>query len=187
VNDENDYLLPGQRALWLDVQLRAVPYRTGRQGLAHQRAQLPGRKSPDSDYAEATRQQRSPMIAARMGRSRKQPLRADWKDVKESVMRAAVPAKFTQHADLRALLLQTGDALLVEHTTNDNYWADGGDEIYVQLYPFWDGEDEVFAIRSAEDAGLLPNLKSVKLLYVYPGDERILEEFRQRGIAAQWL
>ena len=64
---------------------------------------------------------------------------------------------------------------------------DGGDEIYGQLYPFWDGEDEIFAIRSAEDAALLPNLKSVTLFYIYPGDERILEEFRQRGIAAQWL
>ncbi len=62
---------------------------------------------------------------------------------------------------------------------------DGGDEIYGQLCPFWDGEDETFDIRSTEDAALLPNLKSVTLFYT--GDERILEEFRQRGIAAEWL
>ena len=36
-------------------------------------------------------------------------------------------AKFTQHPQLRSLLLSTGDAELVEHTANDNYWADGGD------------------------------------------------------------
>ena len=42
-------------------------------------------------------------------------------------MRKVVLAKFTQHADLRAILLGTGDALLVEHTENDSYWADGGD------------------------------------------------------------
>ena len=62
---------------------------------------------------------------------------------------------------------------------------DGGDEIYMQIYPFWDGEDDVFNIQSAEDAASLPNLKSVTLFY--DDDERILEEFKQRGIAAQWL
>jgi ribA/ribD-fused uncharacterized protein len=42
-------------------------------------------------------------------------------------MRKAVRAKFTQHPDLRAILLGTGDARLVEHTENDSYWGDGGD------------------------------------------------------------
>lgn len=69
----------------------------------------------------------SPMIAARMGRSRSRPLRPDWEQVKDDVMRAALRAKVQQHADVRATLLQTGDALLVEHTPNDRYWADGGD------------------------------------------------------------
>ena len=36
-------------------------------------------------------------------------------------------AKFTQHSDLRATLLGTGEAKPVEHTTNDHYWGDGGD------------------------------------------------------------
>lgn len=43
-------------------------------------------KFPGSDYAEAIRQQCSPMIAARMGRSRKVSLRADWEDVKDSIL-----------------------------------------------------------------------------------------------------
>ena len=42
-------------------------------------------------------------------------------------MRAAVDAKFRQHAALRELLLATGDAKLVEHTDRDAYWGDGGD------------------------------------------------------------
>jgi ribA/ribD-fused uncharacterized protein len=66
-------------------------------------------------------------LAAELGRSRKHPLRPDWEQVKDAVMRQAVLAKFTQHADLRASLLATGDALLVEHTENDAYWGDGGD------------------------------------------------------------
>jgi ribA/ribD-fused uncharacterized protein len=42
-------------------------------------------------------------------------------------MREALWAKFTQHPELRSLLLSTGDETIVEHTENDNYWGDGGD------------------------------------------------------------
>jgi hypothetical protein len=69
----------------------------------------------------------SPMIAARMGRDRKRKLRRDWERVKVGVMREAVEAKFRQHDDLRTLLVETGDARLVEHTENDDFWGDGGD------------------------------------------------------------
>ena len=78
-------------------------------------------------YRQKVRKANSPMLAARLGRDRKQTLRRDWESVKVGMMRAAVQAKFTQHADLRALLLSTGDAKLVEHTENDDYWGDGGD------------------------------------------------------------
>lgn len=76
---------------------------------------------------EEVRKVKSPMIAARMGRDRKRPLRKDWESVKDAIMREAVLAKFTQHADLRATLLDTDDAKIVEHTENDDYWGDGGD------------------------------------------------------------
>ncbi len=84
-------------------------------------------KFAGTEFEEAIRLVKSPMIAARMGRVRSKPLRADWERVKDEVMRRAVLAKFTQHEDLRATLLATGDAMLVEHTTNDSYWGDGGD------------------------------------------------------------
>jgi ribA/ribD-fused uncharacterized protein len=76
---------------------------------------------------EEVRQAKSPMVAARMGRSRKRPLRKDWESVKDSLMHEAVLAKFTQHADLREMLLATGDRKIIEHTENDTYWGDGGD------------------------------------------------------------
>jgi ribA/ribD-fused uncharacterized protein len=76
---------------------------------------------------EEVRQARTPSDAARLGRSRRLPLRKDWEAVKDQVMLEAVRAKFTQHADLRAALLGTGEAVLVEHTENDSYWGDGGD------------------------------------------------------------
>jgi ribA/ribD-fused uncharacterized protein len=76
---------------------------------------------------EEVRMCKTPMLAARMGRDRKRPLRRDWESVKERVMLDALRAKFTQHEELRAFLLGTGEAVLVEHTANDSYWGDGGD------------------------------------------------------------
>lgn len=84
-------------------------------------------KFEDESHQEEIRTAKSPMIAARMGRDRKKPLRPDWESVKVAVMTEAVRAKFTQHDDLRDILLATGDAKLVEHTVNDSYWGDGGD------------------------------------------------------------
>lgn len=34
--------------------------------------------------------------------------------------------KFTQNPKLGQMLLKTGGSKLVEHTTKDKYWADGG-------------------------------------------------------------
>ena len=69
----------------------------------------------------------SPMKAAQLGRSRKYKLRPDWEKVKDSVMYEAVRSKFTQYKELQELLLSTGEAKIIEHTENDNYWGDGGD------------------------------------------------------------
>lgn len=66
------------------------------------------------------------MIAARMGRDRKRKLQPDWERVKISVMRQAVEAKFRQHEEFRALAARTGDAQLIEHTENDDFWATAG-------------------------------------------------------------
>jgi ribA/ribD-fused uncharacterized protein len=76
---------------------------------------------------EEIRAANTPMLAARMGRDRKRKLRRDWERVKVGIMREAVEAKFRQHKELGELLLATGDAKLVEHTENDDYWGDGGD------------------------------------------------------------
>lgn len=86
-----------------------------------------GQKFAGTRWEEVIRSEPSPMMAARRGRSRKLPLRPDWEEVKEWVMREAVYAKFNQHPELQKVLLETGDALLVEHTANDHYWGDGGD------------------------------------------------------------
>jgi ribA/ribD-fused uncharacterized protein len=80
-----------------------------------------------TEHEEKVRLCKTARQAADLGRSRKLPLRRDWESVKDQVMLEALRAKFTQHEDLRGILLGTGDALLVEHTDRDSYWGDGGD------------------------------------------------------------
>ena len=84
-------------------------------------------KFAGTEHEEAVRNAKTPSAAAKLGRSRSLPLRADWEVVKEDVMRDALRAKFDQHPKLKLLLISTGDAELIEHTRNDSYWADGGD------------------------------------------------------------
>ncbi|MDC3981502.1 NADAR family protein [Polyangium jinanense] len=81
----------------------------------------------DANVQERIRSASTPLLAARLGRDRKQRLRADWESVKVSVMRRAVEAKFRQHDDLAVLLLSTADARIVEHTDADAFWGDAGD------------------------------------------------------------
>eukprot|EP00760_Papus_ankaliazontas_P029047 PhM_4_TR4113/c0_g1_i1/m.64369/K09935/K09935; uncharacterized protein len=83
-------------------------------------------KFEGTPHYEAVRQCSTPSDCAFMGRDRSLPLRPDWEEVKEKVMFDVCLAKFTQHRELRETLLGTRDAKLVEHTTNDRYWGDGG-------------------------------------------------------------
>ena len=84
-------------------------------------------KFADLDYAERIRTAGALSTAARMGRTRVVPLRANWDRVRVDVMRRAVHAKFVQHHRLAARLRDTGDQPLIEDTVGDRSWADGGD------------------------------------------------------------
>jgi ribA/ribD-fused uncharacterized protein len=106
---------------------------------AKYRIRLKGKSWPTSEHyfqaqkfagtrhEEEIRLAPTPNKAAELGRDRKRPLRADWETIKENIMLEALRAKFTQHAPLRSLLLATGNVELVEHTSKDAYWGDGGD------------------------------------------------------------
>ncbi len=67
----------------------------------------------------------------------------------------------------------------------EELYTDGGDPIYLQVVPFWSGEDDIFNIKSADDANLLPNLKEVTIFY--DEDDSILSDFQKKGIKADWL
>ena len=66
--------------------------------------------------------QMSPIVAKRAGKT--VPLRSDWQDVKIQLMLSILFAKFTQNEDLKQLLIDTGDSLLVEgNTWHDYFWG----------------------------------------------------------------
>jgi ribA/ribD-fused uncharacterized protein len=69
----------------------------------------------------------TPREAFNYVRTHRSAVRTDWASVKDDIMLRACMAKFEQHPKLKELLLSTEDRILVEHTTNDSYWGDGGD------------------------------------------------------------
>ena len=77
------------------------------------------------EYQEEIRLAKTPEKAKNLGGSREKPIRADWDQVREDVMKKALKAKFTQNADLKAMLLSTGNRPLVEANPTDSYWGYG--------------------------------------------------------------
>ena len=90
-----------------------------------ERTEQPQSHPPHIRHAEQNRQAATPAKAKSMGRSREHPIRSDWQQVKDDVMRTAVRRKFETHARLREQLLATGDEELVENAPNDYYWGRG--------------------------------------------------------------
>lgn len=84
-------------------------------------------KFAGTPHADEVRCAPTPKRAADMGRERWRPLRPDWDEAKVEVMRRAVRAKFATHAELRAVLLATGDEDLVEDAPADYFWGCGAD------------------------------------------------------------
>ena len=84
-------------------------------------------KFPETEHCDQIRQAKTPKNAANMGRERSRPLRPDWEQVKDDIMRKAVLRKFENHAEIREILLATGDEEIVENAPGDYYWGCGKD------------------------------------------------------------
>jgi hypothetical protein len=66
----------------------------------------------------------------------------------------------------------------------DEIYMDGGNRVYLEVAPGWDGEDDLFDLRSVDDLALLPNLRKVTLM---GGTRADLEALQARGIEADFL
>ena len=79
-------------------------------------------KTASIEWQERIRRAGTPGQAKRLGR--KAPLRGDWERHKLADMAWILRLKFTQHPDLRARLLATGEEELIEgNTWNDRFWG----------------------------------------------------------------
>jgi ribA/ribD-fused uncharacterized protein len=70
----------------------------------------------------------TPAQAAALGRDRTYQVRPDWEQVKLQVMREAVLKKFLTHTDIAAILISTGNQLIVENSQTDYYWGWGEEQ-----------------------------------------------------------
>ena len=82
-------------------------------------------KFAGTPYEERVRLAKSARDAANLGRERSFPLRTDWEEVKDEVMREALRHKFSAYPALVKLLLSTGEEQLIEKTSDDHYWGCG--------------------------------------------------------------
>lgn len=82
-----------------------------------------------ADHMEKVFQAKTPREAAKLGRDRSSPLREDWEQVKDDVMKRALYAKFKQNKDILVILLSTGNKYLIEETTDDYYWGCGTEKM----------------------------------------------------------
>jgi len=83
--------------------------------------------TPDQHLMEVIRQVETPEQAAAIGRDRARTVRVDWKTAKNEVMWQGVLTKFLTHKEIQAVLLNTGEELLVENSPRDYYWGCGKD------------------------------------------------------------
>ncbi len=83
------------------------------------------------------RRQKTPDEAKGMGNDENHPARSGWHtQIKDEVMLEVVRAKFTQHPELRELLLATGAAVLAENSQKDYYWGIGDTPLQLKLWGF---------------------------------------------------
>jgi type I restriction enzyme S subunit len=76
------------------------------------------------DVQEAIIGERSPMAAKMRGKPFRSQSRQDWDEVRVSVMRWSIRVKLLQNwSRFSALLEDTGDRPIVEHSRRDRYWG----------------------------------------------------------------
>jgi hypothetical protein len=80
-------------------------------------------KFEDAKLRNEVHRAETPSQARRLGRKHRRSQRRDWHKIKVDVMRKALAAKAEQHADVRATLLVTAPARLVQRSDAGDYWG----------------------------------------------------------------
>lgn len=83
--------------------------------------------TPDAALIHQIRHAPTPEAAAALGRNPQYAPRHDWEQCKQAVMWQGVLTKFQTHRDIAQILLDTGDADIIEDSPVDYYWGCGAD------------------------------------------------------------
>ena len=101
-----------------------VSFRTAEQYIMYRKCLTFG----DTVTAEKLLSSDSPKEQKALGREAAGYIDSVWAGIRQTVAIRGLYAKFSQDAELKRLLLGTGDAVLVECTSNDRIWACGLDK-----------------------------------------------------------
>jgi ribA/ribD-fused uncharacterized protein len=81
----------------------------------------------NTEYFEMIRQTNTAKEAAKIGRNRDLPIIKNWDNIRISIMKKALLAKFQQNIFIQQKLLETNDMNLIENAPRDYFWACGLD------------------------------------------------------------
>ena len=99
----------------------------------------------DADIEKKIMKTSSPKSVKAYGRKVKNFKKEEWDEKKDSIMKTALRAKFTQHPELRKKLLDTKTAPLGEANPRDKYWgiATGADTAKAKVPSKWPGKNKM--------------------------------------------
>ena len=103
------------------MEIHAKKYNSVEQYMMYQKALIFG----DDEIAHEIMQTHSMSKIKALGRRVRNYDDKKWNEVRYDVVLTAVRAKFTQHKDLKRVLLETGDAEIVEASPYDRIWGIG--------------------------------------------------------------
>lgn len=116
--DENKYLSNMYEA---PIQVDGITFPTVEHYFQWSKAKMFGDGEIESKILKTS----SPKSVKNYGKKVKDFKEEEWNAKKENIMRIAVKAKFTQHAELRKKLQDTGSKPLAEANPRDKYWGIG--------------------------------------------------------------
>lgn len=122
-NDEGVFFKSNWPSQWFicDFVLDGISYNCCEKRMMHQKAILFG----DLETAELILKEDDPKEHKKFGRLVKNFCPEEWNAVADDVVFNANLAKFSQNEDLKKLLLDTGDKIIVECAPYDAIWGNG--------------------------------------------------------------
>jgi ribA/ribD-fused uncharacterized protein len=123
ITDKYVFFWDGIYSQWYQspMTIDGITYVTAEQYMMHQKALLFG----DTEIAEEVMVTKHPADQKKLGRRIKNFDKNEWDKVNLQIVYKGNYAKYTQNEELKQLLVNTGDRLIVESSPEDRIWGIG--------------------------------------------------------------